>query len=88
MAYAVYAGDLYYHFVISAGGYHTLCGLSTKGGRKGVREVRAAARVTLDRPPPYLYGPCPLCESEWAKSENSSKSGTANPHLGEVILIS
>ena len=71
MAYAVYAGDPYYHVVASAGGYHTLCGLSTKGGRKGVREVRPAARVTLDQPPTYLYAPCPLCEAGRAKSENS-----------------
>jgi hypothetical protein len=70
MAYAVYKGDQYYHVTASAGLYHTLCGLSTKGSRKGVRELRPAARVTLDPPPRYLYDPCPLCEAGPAKSEN------------------
>lgn len=73
MAYAVYAGDPYYHVVASAGGYHTLCGLSSKGGRRGVREIRPAGRVTLDPPPLYLYAPCPLCEAERVKLENESK---------------
>ncbi|HYG81817.1 MAG TPA: hypothetical protein VD861_15575 [Pyrinomonadaceae bacterium] len=71
MTYAVYKGDPYYHVMASAGLNRTLCNLSTKGSRRNVREVRPAARVTLDPPPSYLYDPCPLCEAARAEQENS-----------------
>jgi hypothetical protein len=83
MAYAVYADDPNYHHLTSAGGYRTLCGLSTKGGRRGVREPRPAARVTLEPPPRFLYDPCPLCEANLARRENSpgERDGDERPEV-------
>jgi len=62
MAYAVFTGDPHYHLVTVAGGYRTMCNLSTKGSVKNVREPRLPARVMAEQPPPsLLYKLCPLC---------------------------
>ena len=61
IAYAVFTDDPYYHLVMSARGYNrTLCGLSTKGSRRNVREYRPPGLITKD-PPEAGYNPCPSC---------------------------
>jgi hypothetical protein len=59
-AFAVFSGDYQFHLLKSAKQTRTLCALSTKGGKRGVRERRPPALVTLSSPTPN-YAPCPLC---------------------------
>jgi hypothetical protein len=59
-AFAVFPGDYQFHLLKSVKQTRTLCDLSTKGGRRGVRERRPTAVVTLSSPTPN-YAPCPLC---------------------------
>ena len=60
IAYAVFSGDDQFHLLNSLKQTRTLCDLSTKGGRRGVRERRPPAVVSLSRPTPN-YSLCPLC---------------------------
>lgn len=60
MAFALYPRDSQFHLLKNAYRTRTLCELSTKGGRRAVRERRPPAVVTLSPPPPH-YSPCPLC---------------------------
>lgn len=59
-AYAVFSGDYQFHLLKSVKQTRTLCDLSTKGGRRGVRERRPPAVVSLSAPTP-AYTLCPLC---------------------------
>lgn len=62
-AYATFPGDDQFHLLRNAYLSRTLCNLSTKGGRRGVREQRPPAIVTI-RAPTLNYSPCPLCMSQ------------------------
>ncbi|HEY1404596.1 MAG TPA: hypothetical protein VGB05_10750 [Pyrinomonadaceae bacterium] len=59
-AFALFPGDYEYHLLTHACRTRTLCDLSTKGGRRGVRERRPPAVVTISAPAPN-YSPCSLC---------------------------
>ena len=60
IAFAVFPGDYQFHLLKKANQTRTLCDLSTKGGKRGVRERRPPAVVTQSFPLPN-YAPCPLC---------------------------
>jgi hypothetical protein len=60
MTYAVFSGDRYYHIVLKAGESRTLCGLSTKGSARNVRELRPPARA-IAYAPRLTYTLCPHC---------------------------
>lgn len=59
-AFAVFPGDNEFHLLQNAYRTRTLCDLSTKGGKRGVRVRRPPAVVTLSTPPPR-YSLCALC---------------------------
>ncbi|HEX8633069.1 MAG TPA: hypothetical protein VF703_02845 [Pyrinomonadaceae bacterium] len=59
-AFAFFPADLHVHLLKNAYRTRTLCDLSTKGGRRGVRERRPPAVVTLSAPTPN-HTLCPLC---------------------------
>jgi hypothetical protein len=60
MVYAVFSGDRYYHVVLKAGESYTVCGLSTKGSARNVRELRSPARV-ISKAPRLAYVICHHC---------------------------
>jgi hypothetical protein len=60
---AVFPDTTRYHLTRADAG-RTLCGLPTKGQRRGVVKRLPSARVTSDRPPSYMYGPCLRCEEQ------------------------
>jgi hypothetical protein len=62
-AFATFPGDYHFHLLERAARTRTLCDLSTKGGRRGVRERRSPAVVALFAPT-LNYSPCPLCMAQ------------------------
>ena len=62
-AFATFPGDYQFHLLERAALTRTLCNLSTKGDRRGVREWRPPAVVVLSAPTPN-YSPFPLWVAE------------------------
>ncbi|HEX8127847.1 MAG TPA: hypothetical protein VF527_02015 [Pyrinomonadaceae bacterium] len=59
-AFAAFPCDYQIHLLKNAYRTRTLCDLSTKGSRRGVREQRPPAVVTVSIMPPH-HTLCPLC---------------------------
>lgn len=68
-AFATFPDDYHFHLLERAALTRTLCNLSTKGGKRGVRERRPPAVVILSTPTPN-YSPCPLCVARAGRSKN------------------
>jgi hypothetical protein len=66
-AFALFPGDPQFHLLKNAYRTRTLCDLSTKGGRRGVRERRPPAVVTLSAPAAN-YILCPLCMGQTGRN--------------------
>ena len=73
--YAAYPRDEYYHLLERSEATRTLCGLSTKGSRRDVREWRPPAAVGAAPPPGLRF--CPLCDAEQERRE--SGGGHSSP---------
>jgi hypothetical protein len=67
-AFATFPGDQHFHLLERAAMTRTLCDLSTKGGKRGVRERRPPAVVILSQPTPN-YSPCPLCVAQVGRKQ-------------------
>ncbi|HZH29575.1 MAG TPA: hypothetical protein VEY11_02195 [Pyrinomonadaceae bacterium] len=68
IAYAVFPADSHFHLLGNAYRTRTLCDLSTKGGRSGIRERRPPAVVTYS-PPALNYTLCPLCMEQAGRKQ-------------------
>lgn len=72
MAYAVFPGDPYYHLVWRTSNNRVLCGLSTKGSGRAIRERRPPASATM-MAPRLAYTLCPGCAVEQARLSRMSR---------------
>lgn len=77
MAYtfALYPDDPHYYLGAAASGYRTLCDISTKGGKRNVRELRPPTRVIRERLTPHSpYRLCPMFAIKQIKTKDSLES--------------
>ena len=75
-AYATFTDDVHYHLLAGAARLRTLCELSTKGAKRGVRERRPPAVVAFTAPKP-IYSPCARCVQQAVRRRGIVRSEPA-----------